>query len=1390
MGQRVDETADLTQGGDDERLGEAIEHYLAMVEQGDAPAPEIYAARYPDLQEDIQAALEGLELVNGLVGHGSGSGSSYGQGPGRNIESGRRIAGYRVVRELGRGGMGTVYEAVHVGLDRPVALKVLGTHAAPDSSARRRFLNEARTAAALHHTHIVPVFDVGQVGGLCYYAMQRIEGSGLDRVIRRRRQLRGLGGAGGRNSDSGDVGSQVSSRLNRMWIRVSGSLAWGRSRPIPTDGARELALPQKYQERLSDSTTSWTKSGGLATSRSLGGLLSASAPRSSLPGPRRRDDDDAPSFDPPRGSAYHRWVAEVGLQAAEALAHAHHHGVIHRDVKPSNLLIDADGTIWVADFGLARRLADPGLTHHDSLLGTPRYMSPEQGRTGVIDGRTDVYSLGATLYELLTLRPPFDGSSAAELLDQIAGREPVPPRAIDRRIPRDLETIVLKTLAKRPVDRYASAAALGEDLARFLNREPVRARRISPVGRMWRVARRHPGITTVSAVASVLVLSIAAYAYNRVRNERDQARNSRNTAVAEREKTEAAERETRAAMRTMLWRHAALVRHTSEPDRRAKGLDLLKQASALEPEPDLKAQLRDEAAEFLVLRDIERRAKLPTGPIRDLVFDAENARLSVLSTDGEELSLWDVNQERPLEKITLLHGAKPRVGTQAAAPAPPPAAASPSPGPTPTAAEPGSQASSTASRAGPTNRGPGGSRRSWGDQLAPAGAYLAVVPPDGQSALLINGATGATVRELIRPDRRVLSVFGEPTGKRLVTIDVEDDAMPGPGFRAGPFADGPPFGRAGFQIVLWNLEHADSTPTVLDHARPELRPMSFPIPLVALGADGKTVAFAIHGSTTVKMFSADDGRALKPVESQAEVKALAVGAGGRLATASGGTIQLWNVATGEFLSSFSSTQSLVTRLQFNPRGTMLATSGGFGTQVELWDLVARKLAAVLPNLEMVLDFGFSADGKTLVVGGRGVTTSFWKIDEPSARVQISGFDSGPTSLAFRDDGLLAISDGLGETWLWCDSRIPEHETASLRNVTARSDRRADHDPDSDPAAPRGRNRAATLAFDARGDLVAHDARGLKIWPARPKAACEPSRLDLSRLQGENRFWPPPLARSGDGRALALAHGRSVFVWDSEHPGRVVPVVRTDEPAVEPANPWDFPPSSFPRGRGARSSSGPGAPRALTTIPGGGPPSPGAGSGPGGPHSPRFQALQIASAGDRLYLIDETRRVQAWKLQPATSEPIEAERLPWNGALPEQVVSIALRPDGRLLALGDRTGEITLIDTERLAVVGWLRAKVVDPAEPEGWITVLTFSPDGRQLAAGTQHGSIHLWSSAPSSFHYAYQYRLPSQCGHISSLVFDATGRRLAGSGGTEPLAEVWNLETFGSELRRLDLAD
>ncbi|HEY1786248.1 MAG TPA: protein kinase, partial [Pirellulales bacterium] len=404
----LNEDGSFDSSDDDERVGEAIEAYLALAEQGSAPDIEEFAARYPELKDDVRAGLEGLELVHGLLGLGSAQGSRSGRGPvtDHRIESGHRIAGYRVVRELGRGGMGTVYEAVHVGLDRPVALKVLGIHAAPDTSARRRFLNEARTAAGLHHTHIVPVFDVGQVGGLCYYAMQRIEGSGLDCVVRHLRRSRpplpggGGGPASGRfiahDTQGNSSFSSINARLGGLWARVSSR--WpGKRRTengIGTDGAAVAALTRSFppvqpgsidsvlsRSAPGDSTASWshgsrqTRIDGARFTSDLAGSAIVADSQGVLPAldpaSRVRGDQPVP-FDPPRGSAYFRWVAGVGLQAADALAHAHLQGVIHRDVKPSNLLIDGKGNIWVTDFGLARRLADPGLTHHDSLLGTPR----------------------------------------------------------------------------------------------------------------------------------------------------------------------------------------------------------------------------------------------------------------------------------------------------------------------------------------------------------------------------------------------------------------------------------------------------------------------------------------------------------------------------------------------------------------------------------------------------------------------------------------------------------------------------------------------------------------------------------------------------------------------------------------------------------------------------------------------------------------------------------------------------------------------------------------------------------------------------------------------------------------------------------------------------------
>ena len=188
---------------------------------------------------------------------------------------------------------------------------------------------------------------------------------------------------------------------------------------------------------------------------------------------------------------FFRSLAQIGRQVAGGLAYAHARGIVHRDIKPSNLLLDTEGVVWITDFGLAKG-DDEGLTQSGDILGTLRYMAPERFR-GEGDARADVYALGLTLYELLTLRPGFDSSDRLKLIEQIKTEEPPRPRAVDARIPRDLETIVLKAIEKDPKARYQTAEAMGEDLGRFLADEPIRARQVSAVGAILAVGQAQSG---------------------------------------------------------------------------------------------------------------------------------------------------------------------------------------------------------------------------------------------------------------------------------------------------------------------------------------------------------------------------------------------------------------------------------------------------------------------------------------------------------------------------------------------------------------------------------------------------------------------------------------------------------------------------------------------------------------------------------------------------------------------------------------------------------------------------------------------------------------------------------------------------------------------------------
>jgi WD40 repeat protein/tRNA A-37 threonylcarbamoyl transferase component Bud32 len=383
----------------DERLVELLLEAEEWRRQGRAVTVKDLCPDDSGLWPALEALLLGLGRVDRLlVGPDRGGSTEVIDSPGPEAAP-PRIPGYEILREIGRGGMGIVYEARETAMSRQVAVKVLQHHGDP-----ARFRREARAAGRLHHTNIVPVFGIGEHAGRPYYVMQVIDGRGLDDLLRR--------GAPGRAEGAG--------------------------------------------------------------TRSFDG----------------------------------REVARIGMQVAAALAYAHDQGVVHRDIKPSNLLVEGSGMVWVTDFGLAKA-GDDQLTHTGDLLGTIRYMAPERFR-GEADARTDVYALGLTLYELLTLRPAFDSPDRLTLIEQIKGDDPPRPRSLDPRIPRDLETAVLKAIEKDPKARYQTAGALGEDLRRFLADEPVKARRVGVAERCLRWARRNPMVAALGASLTALLVSVAA----------------------------------------------------------------------------------------------------------------------------------------------------------------------------------------------------------------------------------------------------------------------------------------------------------------------------------------------------------------------------------------------------------------------------------------------------------------------------------------------------------------------------------------------------------------------------------------------------------------------------------------------------------------------------------------------------------------------------------------------------------------------------------------------------------------------------------------------------------------------------------------------------------------
>jgi serine/threonine protein kinase len=427
---------------------------------------EEYLQRFSQYADQLEQLVPAMQTLIGLRneaggneagGNGTGDSevgdSAIGQAAPRTAlplgSAGGTLGDFRIIREIGRGGMGVVYEAEQLSLRRRMALKVLPFAGILDEQVLKRFKNESLAAATLDHPNIVQVHSVGCDRGVHYYAMQLIEGQSLAETITELRRIRKRHSVAGAH-ESADVGS------------LSAALAFGRLSPQENDEPTPIA---------DSSATGPTASPTTDTRREIQAAVST-----------------VQSLET-RG--YFRTVANLGLQAAEALNHAHANGILHRDIKPGNLLLDGKGKLWVTDFGLARIEANAPMTMTGDMLGTLRYMCPESAAGGrerlVVDQRADIYSLGVTLYELLTLQPAFEGRDPKELIQKIIFAEPRPPRQITKAIPGNLETIVLNAMRKDPSDRYATAGELAADLQRFLNDLPIRAKPPTLVDRtrMW-----------------------------------------------------------------------------------------------------------------------------------------------------------------------------------------------------------------------------------------------------------------------------------------------------------------------------------------------------------------------------------------------------------------------------------------------------------------------------------------------------------------------------------------------------------------------------------------------------------------------------------------------------------------------------------------------------------------------------------------------------------------------------------------------------------------------------------------------------------------------------------------------------------------------------------------
>jgi eukaryotic-like serine/threonine-protein kinase len=1043
-----------------ERLAE---DFLDRKRRGEQPSVSEYVDRHPDLAEEIRDLFPALLMMEEL---GDGSGGTTGSLAADGAAAGTRLSrlgDYRILREIGRGGMGVVYEAEQESLGRRVALKVLSAGALLDPKQVRRFEREAKAAARLHHTNIVPVFGVGHQDGHHYFVMQFITGVGLDVVLDDLRRLR-----------QGKSEASPTARPEVAASRIAGLTA--------ADVAQSLIAGQFAAEgpaadgsltEPSDDAQPASANGSPAQSSSA--VLSGTSALS-LSDPDRH---------------YYRSVARIGIQVAEALDYANRQGILHRDVKPSNLLLDNHGNVWVADFGLAKTSDADDLTHTGDILGTIRYMAPERF-AGHGDARSDVYSLGLTLYELVALRPAYEASDRHTLMDRVLHEEPERLKKLAPGVPRDLETIVAKATARDPAMRYATAAALGEDLRRFVEDRPIRARRVSAAERLVRWCRRNRTLAASIGVAAAALMAVAVmsllYARRQARHAAEQTvANQRIARLADdlqaslsqskglaadlkaslevsdrrrvaltderartnfergqgacergevgpgllyfieswRSAVEAGDPGLTNAARANLsaWRHQAprLVRQFRSND------NSFTAAVAFSPDGKVLATaLADNTVQLWDPATADPIGLPMTHPDRvsSMAFSPDSKTLLTGCTD-KMTRLWDVTTGRPIDP-PFAHGSSVnRV-----------------------AFGPDGRTVLTASSDGRVQLWDVTSRAVIARPFTHQGFLTSLsLSPDGKT-VLTSGVAGARLWDITTGNptgveflhkTRVLGAVYSPDGKTVLTGSSDQTA------RLWDAATGNPIGTPlAHRGTVHYVAYSPDGKTVLTGSSEQAArlwdaatgsPIGMPSPnqaltyRVAYHPDARTVlTLAFDGAPRLWDVAAGGAVVGRPLSHQAEVRAFAFRPDGKAVVTgtADGTVQFWDTVTGRSIGVPLKHHGAVNTVAFSPDGRIALTASDDDRTARLWDAASgAPISRPLTHPDHVCTAAFSPDGTKVVTGCADGSVRLWDAasSKPIRAFVVFARNGHFRTMLFSPDGKIVLTaggpgSGFGPARLW------------------------------------------------------------------------------------------------------------------------------------------------------------------------------------------------------------------------------------------------------------------------------------------------------------------------------------------------------------------------------------